>query len=261
MKNKFQKYKGFIFDMDGTIYLENKMIEGAAETLNYLLKKKKHILFVTNKTTQNKNEYSDFLNSNNVHILPEQIITAADTCTNYLAKEKKGKFFYAIGEQVFISQIQNAGLTFTENPQKAEILLVTLDRNYSKFKFEIAKKTLENNAEFFAANIDNTCPVIRGEIIDAGIVISELEVATGKKLQNHFGKPSKFMISEIKKRLIYNPEEYILIGDRLETDIFMGNNIGMDTALVKSGVSNKLANSTFQSTFTINSIQEILNGK
>ena len=244
--------------MDGTIYLEDKMIDGAVETLNYLIEKKKHILFVTNKTTQTKDEYAKFLNNNGVIISLDNILTAASNCVSYLKKERSGKKFYAIAEDIFIDSIKDAGLVFTTNPDEIEIIIISLDRKYSKAKFKIAKNALLKGAEFLAANIDNTCPVIEGEIVDAGIVISDLEKETGKKLKQHFGKPSEFMISTIKNNLKYSVDNYLLIGDRLETDILMGSLIGMDTVLVNSGVFNSINNGDNSPTYNTTSIKELL---
>ncbi len=244
--------------MDGTIYLEEKMINGAIETLNYLIGEGKHLLFVTNKTTQTKDDYANFLIENGVPISSNQIITAADNCINYLSENKKGKNFYAIAENSFINSIVNAGLSYSEDPTAIEILIITLDRNFSQSKFEIAKNALLNGAEFFAANIDNTCPVVKGEIVDAGIIISDLEKNTNQKLKKHFGKPSEYMISTIEKNLEFGRDNYLLIGDRLETDILMGNKMGIDTALVNSGVKNKVRIYNSKAKFNFASIKEIL---
>ncbi len=244
--------------MDGTIYLEDKMIDGAVETLNYLIEKNKHILFVTNKTTQTKQEYARFLKNNGVAVSSDNILTAANNCVSYLKQERSKKKFYAIAEDVFINSIKDAGLIFTENIDEVEIIIISLDRNYSKSKFEIAKTALLNGAEFLAANIDNTCPVIEGEIVDAGIVIADLEKETGKKLLQHFGKPSEYMISTINNSLKYNREDYLLIGDRLETDILMGNIIGVDTMLVNSGVFNSVESGNSSPTYNATTIKELL---
>lgn len=244
--------------MDGTIYLEDKMIDGAVDVLNYIMSNGKQLLFVTNKTTQTKEEYATFLNNNNVAISTNQILTAADNSVNYLQKERVGKKFYAIAEEPFISSITNAGLKFSENPNDIEIVIISLDRNYSKQKFEIAKQAINNGAEFLAANIDNTCPVIKGEIVDAGIIISELEQETGKRIIKQFGKPSEFMIQSLKNKLKFNLNEYLLIGDRLETDILMGNKMGIATVLVDSGVFTSPKNSHHSPTFSITSIKELL---
>ncbi len=226
--------------MDGTIYLENKMIDGAVKTLNYLMEMGKHILFVTNKTTHSKYEYAEFLKNSGVQVIPEQILTATDNTVSYLKEVKKGKIFYAIAEESLIKSIEDVGLVYSEKASAIEIIIISLDRNYSNKKYEIAKNALINGAEFLAANIDNTCPIINGEIVDAGTIISKLEIETSKKLIKHFGKPSLFMISSIKENLKFDMGDYVLIGDRLETDIMMGSKIGIDTVLVKSGVFNQV---------------------
>ena len=244
--------------MDGTIYLEDKMIDGAVETLNYLIKKEKHLLFVTNKTTQTKDDYANFLKNNGVNMLSNNVLTAASNCINFLQRERSGKKFYAIAEDVFIDSIKDAGLIFTENPEDIEIIIISLDRNYSKSKFQIARNALLNRAEFLAANIDNTCPVMEGEIVDAGIVISDLEKETGKNLLQHFGKPSEYMISTITNNLKYKKSDYLLVGDRLETDILMGNIMELDTMLVNSGVFNSIENKNNTPTYSVTSIKELL---
>ena len=75
-----------------------------------------------------------------------------------------------------------------------DIVIITLDRTLNYTKLEIAANALDNGARFYAANIDNTCPVERGEILDAGATISALEKRTNRKLEKHFGKPSKYMM-------------------------------------------------------------------
>jgi len=253
-----ENYKGFIFDLDGTIYLEDKMIDGAVETLNYLIEKGKHLLFVTNKTTHTKDEYAEFLNGNGVAISSKQILTATDNIVNYLKAERSKKKFFAIAETKFIKELQNSELEYSENVKEIEIIIITLDRNYSEEKIKIAKKALLNEAEFFAANIDTTCPIIEGEIKDAGLIISDLERITGKKLKKHFGKPSQIMIGVIENKLQHEKSNYLLLGDRLETDILMGNKMGIDTALVSSGIVNDFTVSVTQPTFILKSIKDIL---
>lgn len=252
------KYKGFIFDMDGTIYVEKKMIAGAVKTLNTLINMGKQILFVTNKTTQSKDEYLQVLKNNDVDININQILTATDNTVQYFKNNKMNIKFYAIAEESLIKNIEKLGLIYTEKLNEIEFVLISLDRNYTKEKFEIAKKALLNGAELFAANIDNTCPVIKGEIIDAGTIIAELEKETSVKLKKHFGKPSSYMVSAIEGKMKFSKKDYLLIGDRLETDILMGSKLGIDTMLVKSGVFNKVSNPTVIPTYNVASISEIL---
>jgi HAD superfamily hydrolase (TIGR01450 family) len=137
-----------------------------------------------------------------------------------------------------------------------------LDRTINYEKLETAARALENGAKFFAANIDDTCPVDNGEVIDAGSTISALEKRTHKKLELHFGKPSEFMFEEVKSRLKAELSKVLLIGDRLQTDIAMGNKFGVDTALVSTGVK-FFPNGTdnIVPTYKLNSVFDLLNHK
>src|SRR3989339_1419763 len=237
-KPDIENYNSFIFDLDGTIYRGNSIIANADKTISMLKKSGKKIVFISNKTTGSIKDYFEFLTEQGLEIEPNEIINSTVVLSKYLSKNHDGEKFFAIGEKIFIDEIISSGLIFSENPDEIDILLVTLDRTLNYEKLEIAAKALENGARFFAANIDDTCPVDNGEILDAGATISALEKRTHKKLEQHFGKPSKHMMNLIKERLQVPLNRCLIIGDRLETDITMGNKFGLDTALVSTGVIN-----------------------
>lgn len=253
------KYDSFIFDLDGTIYRGSSLIKNADNTINELKRLGKRIIFISNKTTGSIREYFEFLSNAGLNIKQEEIINSTLILKRYLADNFIGKTFYAIGEQVFINEIIQAGLKFSTIPGEIDILLVTLDRTLDYQKLEIASRALENGAHFFAANIDDTCPVDDGEVLDAGATISALEKRTHRKLENNFGKPSSFMINEITSRLATDNSKILLIGDRLETDIAMGNNFGIDTALVATGVKNfPNGNQHIKPTYFLESVYDLL---
>lgn len=253
------KYDTFIFDLDGTVYRGDNIIPDADKTINYLKEIEKKVLFISNKTTGTVEDYFKFLKNFEINISVDEIINSTIVLKNYLLKHFPKKKFYAIGEVSFVAELVSAGLHYSQNPNDIEILIVTLDRTLNYDKLEIAAKALENGARFFAANIDDTCPVDGGEVLDAGSTISALEKRTHKKLELHFGKPSDFMMNEIKLKLNGNLSKAILLGDRLETDILMGNKLGIDTALVATGVKLYLnGNSGIEPTYHLNSIYNLL---
>jgi len=96
-----------------------------------------------------------------------KLLTATDNILNFLKTERRKKKIYAIAETKFIEELQNSEFEFPENIEEIELIIVTLDGDFTNEKFEIAKKALQNGAEFFAANVDYTCPIIEGEIKDA----------------------------------------------------------------------------------------------
>ncbi|MGB5288008.1 MAG: HAD-IIA family hydrolase [Ignavibacteriaceae bacterium] len=256
------KYDSFIFDLDGTIYRGEHLIPHADEVINHLKSIGKKIVFVSNKTTGTVNDYYLLLRNWGLNIDEDEIINSTLVVINYLLQNFKEQSFFAIGEDSFINEIKKYGLKYSIDPKEIKILLVTLDRTLDYKKLEIAAQALENGAKFFAANIDDTCPVDSGEVLDAGSTISALEKRTHKKLELHFGKPSEFMFNEIKHRLNLVPHKTILVGDRLETDIAMGNKFGIDTALVETGVKNFVNGlNGYSPTYQLKSVFDIINHK
>ncbi len=257
-----QKYDAFIFDLDGTVYRGEKAINGAAETINYLKSIGKKIVFISNKTTGSIKNYYQLLTSFGIETSEDEIINATFVIKKYLIQNFPGSTFYSIGEEIFIKELTEAGLNYSQNPEEIEILIVTLDRTLNYSKLEIAAKVLEKGAKFFAANIDDTCPVEEGEVWDAGTTISALEKRTHRKLENHFGKPSLFMMNVVKEKLKVDSSKILLVGDRLETDIAMGNQYNIDTAHVLSGVKYfPNGNSNIKPVYILNSIFDLIKDK
>ncbi|MFH1194740.1 MAG: HAD-IIA family hydrolase [bacterium] len=257
MINKYDKY---IFDLDGTLYRGNQIIPGAVEVINEIKNKGKKVLFISNKTTGSAKDYFLFMKSNGFNVDESELITAGGIIKNYLTKHHSRASFYMIGEERFIREMIDAGLKYSANPAGINIIIVTLDRTITKQKIEIAAQALQNGALFFAANIDRTCPVETGEIMDAGDTIEVLENMTGIKLAKNFGKPSEFMREAIRTNLGGDLNNCLLIGDRLETDIKMGNLLGVDTAHVSTGVISSNGSGQISPTIKLRSVADLLNG-
>lgn len=254
-----EKYDGFIFDLDGTIYLDDKLIPGAALIIDKIRKMGKRLVFLSNKTTGSVNDYYNFLLRSGIEVDLNEILNSTIIIQNYLKKNHAKERFFAVGEKKFIEKLKKSKLIYSENPNEIEIVVVTLDRTLNYRKLEIAANALDNGARFYAANIDNTCPVIGGEILDAGAIISALEKRTGRKLEKNFGKPSKYILDHALKLLDMEKSKCLIIGDRLETDIAMGNKFGIDTALVSTGVIKSYnQKSKYQPKYRINSVRDLL---
>lgn len=256
----YKKYNSFIFDLDGTIYRGEHLIENADKTINLIKQSGRKIIFVSNKTTETINDYYNLLTTFGLNISEDEIINSTFVLKEYLLNNFQGKKFFAIGEKKFVEEIIDAELEYSNNPDQTDIVLVTLDRTFNYDKLEIAARALENGARFFAANIDDTCPVDNGEVLDAGSTISALEKRTHRKLEMHFGKPSDFMIEEILSRINGDLSKTLLTGDRVETDIKMGITMGIDTALVKTGVKHFTnGNESIKPTYHFNSVFDLIN--
>lgn len=255
----YKKYRKFIFDLDGTIYKGNAIIDGAIETINTIKLYAEKLIFVSNKTTDSPEDYYKFLKSSGANIEQDDIITSTMVISDYLKNNFINKKFFIIGEKKIREHLTDCGLEYSENADEIEIVIITLDRFINFDKIEIAAKALENNARFFAANIDDTCPVENGEITDAGSIISALEKRTHRNLELHFGKPSEFMQSFIKEKLCNNLEKTLLVGDRISTDILMANLMNIDSVLVETGIKNYENNlPNFKPTYRLGSVYQLI---
>lgn len=258
MHKILDKFEGFIFDLDGTIYRESKLIDGVNQVFNVLKSLKKKYVFVSNRTTSLKKHYCEKLNSFGIECEEDQIITSAEVTRNYLVQNFPDHKIFVIGEKVFIDYLKKSGIKIANH--HIDIVLVSLDRNLNYQKLLKAQKALLNGAKFFAANSDLTCPIEDTEILDAGYTILALENLTGRKLEKNFGKPSILIINEILNRINLTKEKCIIIGDRLETDILMAQQNGIHSALVLTGVTreNFLLQSSIKPDYVLKSVAELI---
>src|SRR4030067_2426746 len=126
MKPDLIYYNSFIFDLDGTIYRGNNIIPNADKTINILKKSGKKIVFISNKTTGSVKDYFNFLTAQGLEIELNEIINSTIVLSKYLKKNHHDEKFFAIGEKTFIDEITSSGLIYSEDPEKTDILLVTL---------------------------------------------------------------------------------------------------------------------------------------
>lgn len=167
-----------------------------------------------------------------------------------------------IGEDALFQELIDENIQITNNPDKATFIVLGWDRKFNYEKLNDAYQAwLKNNATILATNPDRTCPIYDGQIPDCAAMIGALEGVTGQKIDLIMGKPSKltanFVVNEVLKM---NPEQCYMVGDRLETDILMGNENGLNTVLVLSGISTiEMVKKTDQKpTYIIESIKDIV---
>jgi HAD superfamily hydrolase (TIGR01450 family) len=129
------------------------------------------------------------------------------------------------------------GFRLTEDPHEIEYVVAAFDRTFDYRKLNIGFQAIRKGAHFIATNPDRTCPVEGGELPDCAGIIAALEATTLKKVEVIVGKPSPITVQVALEVMGLGAAECILIGDRLETDIRMGLEAGMKTALVMTGVT------------------------
>ncbi len=254
-----QKFRGYIFDLDGTVYLGDNAIPGAVQTIAALRAQGCGVVFLSNKPLQPREVYAKKLTRLGIPTPTDDVINSSQVLTQYLVQEMADATVFIIGEQPLLEEMAAAGLTLSDNPGEIDVVVASFDRTYDYRKLDIGYQALRLGARFFATNADRTCPIEGGDIPDAAAVIGALEGCSGRKVELVAGKPSAMIVDMVLKVLDLNANDCLMVGDRLETDILMGNQAGMSTALVLTGVTQRddLAHSSVSPKFVLNSIAEI----
>lgn len=261
---------GFVFDLDGTVYLGEAALPGSVEGIAELRRRGKRVLFVSNKPLEPRTKYAAKLTRLGIPTPPEDVITSGYVLGHHLAQHQPELRYYVIGEEALRAELRGHGLTVLNeldaqdpkeviDPAGIDAVVVAFDRTLDYRKLNTAYQALMRGAWFYATNGDKTCPMPGGAIPDAGGTIAALEVMTGRKLQLLAGKPSTLTMEVALDRLGLPAERCMMIGDRLETDIAMGQNAGMLTAVALSGVSTRddVARMPVPPTFAIERLSEL----
>ncbi|CAG9621177.1 HAD-IIA family hydrolase [Sutcliffiella rhizosphaerae] len=252
--------KGFIFDLDGTVYLGDEVIEGAAETIQLIKDKGDQVVFLSNNPANSRRTYQNKLRKMGIEADLEEIINSSFVTAKYLKQKlHSNEKVWVIGEAPLFEELQNHGVPITMDPTKAAYALVSWDRDFTYGKLNQAYVAWKNGAIFLATNPDRTCPTPNGQVPDCGAIIGAIEGATGEAIHHIIGKPSNIMARAAAEHLKLKMADCIMVGDRLETDIKMGNEVGMQTILVLTGITNSstLNPAIATPTYIIKSIKEI----
>jgi len=254
-----QNFRGYIFDLDGTVYLGESAIPGAAQTIAALREQGCGVVFLSNKPLQPREVYAKKLTRLGIPTPTDDVINSSQVLTQYLVQEMPDATVFIIGEQPLIDEMAAAGLIISDDPGEIDVVVASFDRTFDYRKLDIGYQALRLGARFFATNADRTCPIKGGDIPDAAAVIGALEGCSGREVEVVAGKPSAMIVEMVLKKLGLNANDCLMVGDRLETDILMGNQAGMSTALVLTGVTRRddLAHSPVLPKFVLNNISEI----
>jgi len=241
---------GFIFDLDGTVYLGEAALPGAVQLIHMLKERNKRLLFISNKPLEPRQSYAAKLTRLGMPTSPAEVITSGYVLSFTLAQRFPRLNYYVIGEENLKDEMRSFGLTVLDElwdqdehavirPTGIEAVVVAFDRTLNYRKLNTAYQALQSGCRFFATNPDKTCPMPGGGIPDAGATIAALEHLTSRKVELLAGKPSSVMMEVALETLGLPPERCLLTGDRLETDIRMAKEAGMYAAVVLTGASSR----------------------
>ncbi|MEW6032874.1 MAG: HAD-IIA family hydrolase [Bacillota bacterium] len=241
-----REYAGYVFDLDGTVYVDERLVPGAGEAIAALRRRGARIVFLSNKPLQPREVYAEKLSRLGVPARPEDVLNSSAVMAHYLSRRAPGATLYVVGEPPLVAELRRAGFTVLDDPStvrwRVDYVVAAFDRTFDYAKLNHALQAIRRGARFVATNPDRTCPVDEGEvreIPDCAGMIGAIEGVTGTAVEEVVGKPSPLMVEAALGRLGLPASECLLAGDRPETDIVMGRRAGLATALVLSGVTTR----------------------
>jgi NagD protein len=217
-------------------------------------------VFVSNNPTHAREEYAAKLTRLGVPTSADDIMTSIRVMVDFLNRHMPGARLFVIGEEPLCAELRAAGFHLTEQPSEIDAVIASFDRTFVYRKLQIGFDALRAGARFFATNPDPYCPVPGGGEPDCAAIIAALEACTGRRVEAVVGKPSRFMIEAALRLLDLPAAECLMTGDRLETDVVMGQEAGMPTALPLTGATSEaaLAASSIQPTYVLRRLAEVL---
>lgn len=232
-----RKKKGFICDMDGVIYHGNQILPGVKEFVEWLYRENKQFLFLTNNSGKTPMELSQKLKNMGLEVDESHFYTSALATAKFLSKQSPNCKVYVIGEPGLYSALYNEGITISETDPDYVVVGEVFNYNYESVCKAV--NLVRKGAKLIGTNSDVTGPTDNGNIIPAcRALISPIEMATGKEAY-FVGKPNPLMMRTGLNMLGVHSNEAVMIGDRMDTDIVVGIEGGLDTVLVLSGVTSK----------------------
>ncbi|SUN80339.1 putative hydrolase [Streptococcus milleri] len=249
-------YKGYLIDLDGTIYKGKERIPAGEAFVHELQRRNIPYLFVTNNTTRTPETVQAMLAEQfNVKTPIETIYTATLATIDYLNDKNLGKKVYVIGEAGLKNAISEAG--YIEDTDNPDYVVVGLDWEVDYEKLSIATLAIQKGAHFVGTNPDLNIPTERGLMPGAGSIITLIEAATRAK-PVYIGKPNAIIMEKAVERLGLPHKEVIMVGDNYLTDIRAGIDNGIPTLLVTTGFtcSEEVADLPIQPDYVLSSLAE-----
>jgi HAD superfamily hydrolase (TIGR01450 family) len=231
-------YDGYVFDLDGTVYLGDALLPGAAAVVAGIRALGRRTIFLSNNPTRDPQMYADKLGRLGITTPLTDIVNPVVTVPRWLRAHHPGAGVFVIGEEPLKRALTAAGVRLTERPEEIDVVVASYDRTFDYRKLQIAFDALwqHRRARLITSNPDRYCPMPggRGEP-DAAAVVAAIEACTGVTCEANLGKPGAEMLETTLGILGLAADRCVMVGDRLSTDIAMAAAAGMDSALVLTG--------------------------
>jgi HAD superfamily hydrolase (TIGR01450 family) len=229
-------FDGYLFDLDGTVYLGDELLPEAKETLGEL-KARSNVVYLTNKPLETPADYAAKLTRLGVETRPEEVTSSTDALLLYLGRHAPKARLFVVGEPPLIRLLSLAGYEVAQEAGGVDVVIVSFDRTFDYRKLKVSFDAVRGGARIVATNPDAYCPTPDGGLPDCAAMLAAIEASTGAHAEAIVGKPSPHMAAALLERLGVPARDTLLVGDRLATDVRMANEAGMASALILTGAT------------------------
>jgi NagD protein len=255
-------FGGYVFDLDGTLYLGEGLLPGAADALAAIRDHGSRVAFLTNKPLEAPAAYAAKLTGLGIPAEPDEVVTSTDALLRYLQAHAAGSRILPIAEPLLVDLVRGAGFEIVglDRPDDADLVVVSWDRTFDYDKLVAAFRAVRAGARIVATNPDPFCPTPDGDLPDCAAMLAAIEASTGATAEAIVGKPSRHMAETLLERIALPASDTLLVGDRLLTDMRMAHEAGMASALVLTGATPRsaLADAAYIPDYVLDGVAQVL---
>jgi 4-nitrophenyl phosphatase len=230
--------RSVVLDVDGTLVRGEEPIPGAIATVDRLRERGLDVLFVSNNPTRTPADFAGHLADLGFAVGPEDVVTSGSLTADYVAAEYPGAETYLLGEAGLREMLDARGVPLVTDPDRAEVVVASIDREFSYDRLREALWALDG-AAFVASDPDRTIPAPDRPVPGSGPIVAALAEAANRDPDATLGKPGRAAAEAVESRVAGRNGDVLVVGDRLDTDVALGENADMATALVLSGITTR----------------------
>ncbi len=234
--DRIRQTRLFLFDMDGTLYLDNTLYDFTIDLLRTIRETGRRYLFVTNNSSKSVKDYIAKLERLGIPATYDDFLTSSQAVAYYLKLHHPDARLYVCGTESLKEELRREGFVVTDNCEEVDCIVMGNDQELTFQKLYDVSFMLLTRPElpYIATNLDYVCPTWFGCVPDCGSICDMLYTVS-KRRPLSVGKPSPLMPQLAMARTGVAAECTAMVGDRIYTDVKSGLNAGVLAILVMSG--------------------------
>jgi 4-nitrophenyl phosphatase len=253
---RLRRTRCFLLDMDGTFYLGERLLPGALEFIETISQRGQNYTFLTNNSSKSSRQYAEKITRLGLSIAEDQIFTSGEATALYLQRQTRHRRLFLAGTPELEEEFARRGFTLAQaNPEAA---VLGFDTTFTYEKLRRLCGYVRAGLPYYATHPDFNCPTPQGPIPDIGATIAFVKASTGREPDLVIGKPNRLIVDMLAHKLDLPVGSLTMVGDRLYTDIALGQTAGVTTVLALSGETRRedLASSPYQPDYVFEDLGE-----